>query len=71
MATKEIKFGRFRLNGTKVEKSSILLKQGDIIVFSRGLELKAVKVVALGTYRGPFSEALTLYEDVSKEQFDF
>ena len=71
MASHEIKFGKFRLNGTKVEKPSILLKQGDIVIFSKGLELKAIRVVALGTYRGSFSEALTLYEDVSSEQFDF
>ena len=48
-----------------MKKSAILLKCGDIIIFSYGSELKAIKVLILGNQRGSASVALSLYEDVS------
>ena len=43
----------------------MLLKRGDVIIFSYGFELKAVKVLTLAKQRVSALAALNLYEDLS------
>lgn len=64
LAVQEIKLGRFRLNGVKVDKASMILKKGDLIFFSRDSELRAVRVVEFGFRRGPVEEAKKLYQEI-------
>ena len=48
----------------------MLLKQGDVIMFSHGSELKIVKVIDFGKQRGSLLQALDLYEDVTDKWLD-
>ena len=54
--------GRVRLNGTKVDKPGHALKPGDILTLGKGVQVIAVRVLALAERRGPAAEAGTLYE---------
>lgn len=48
-----------------MKKSAMRLKCGDVIIFSYGSELKAIKVLILAKQRGSALVALNFYEDVS------
>lgn len=56
---------KVRLNGGHVAKAAATVKVGDILTFARGEHLFTVKVLALGSRRGPAPEAQALYEDLS------
>ena len=54
-----------RCSGTVVTKAHHAVKPGDVLTFPQGRHIRVVKVVALGSRRGPADEARTLYEDLS------
>jgi len=54
-----------RINGQRVTKSSAAVKPSDVLTFAQGEHIKVVRVLALGTRRGPAPEARALYEDLS------
>jgi len=56
--------GRLRRNGELIGKSHALLKVGDVLTFPKEKHIRVIKVMELGTRRGPASEAITLYEDL-------
>ena len=64
MASQELSFGKFRVNGVKVKKSAEQVKRGDVIVFSLGNKLRAVKVTELSHRRGSSFDACKLYQDL-------
>lgn len=37
---------------------------GQVLTFAQGANIRVIKIVALGTRRGPASEAAALYEDL-------
>jgi ribosome-associated heat shock protein Hsp15 len=41
---------------------------GDVLTFAQEKRIRVIKVIALGTRRGPASEAQLLYEDLSPPQ---
>ena len=43
------------------------MRPGDVLTFSYGQSVRVVRVLALGTRRGPAREAQALYEDVTEE----
>lgn len=53
------------LTKTRLSKPSQTIKQGDILTFTKGTQIRVLKVVDTGKRRGPASEAQTLYEDLS------
>jgi ribosome-associated heat shock protein Hsp15 len=57
--------GRLRVNGAVVGKAHHVLKPGDVLTFSKGADIRIIRVVALGFRRGPATEAGTLYEDLN------
>ena len=59
--------GKVRLNGKRISKPSTNLKKGDSLTFSQGSILRLVKVLELGKRRGPFKEALTLYDEIEEK----
>jgi ribosomal 50S subunit-recycling heat shock protein len=59
----------FRVNGLKVKKVAMLVKQGDVIIFYYGSELKAIKVLILGKQRQTSVAALDFYEDLTDNLF--
>ena len=59
--------GKVRLNGRRITKPSTNLKKGDALTFPQGNILRLVKVSELGKRRGPFKEALTLYDEIEEK----
>lgn len=58
--------GRVRVNGARVEKAHRLVRVGDVLTVAHGPGVLVVRIVALGTRRGPASEARTLYVPVGE-----
>ena len=56
--------GRIRVNGVVVNKAHHPLKPGDVLTFPKATDIRVIRVQALGTRRGPATEARTLYEDL-------
>tara|TARA_B100001564_G_scaffold346186_1_gene345630 strand:- start:75 stop:485 length:411 start_codon:yes stop_codon:yes gene_type:complete len=61
--------GKVRLNGKRISKPSTTLKKGDALTFSQGNILRLVKVVELGKRRGPFREAVSLYDEIEEKMY--
>ena len=62
--------GKIRLAGNAVRKASQQIKAGDVLTFAQERDIRVIKIVALGTRRGPASEAQGLYEDLSPPQLE-
>jgi ribosome-associated heat shock protein Hsp15 len=58
--------GHIRLNGQRVEKSSVPVRIGDMMTLTHLDKVILVKVLALGARRGPASEARLLYEVIEE-----
>jgi ribosome-associated heat shock protein Hsp15 len=65
LAASVVTDGRVRINGTRCEKASTIVKAGDVLTFPAGPRVRVVKVVSGGTRRGPAPEAQSLYEDLT------
>ena len=57
--------GRIRVDGTVVNKAHHPVRPGQVLTFVRGRHVRIVRVVALGSRRGPACEAQALYEDLA------
>ncbi len=64
LATKFCASGKLRLNEKVVRKAHYGLRVGDVLTFPRGRHIRVVRVVGLGTRRGPAPEAQALYDDL-------
>ncbi len=56
---------RIRSNGKIVSKASHMVKAGDTLTFPQSRVIRTVRIVALGSRRGPADEAQLLYEDMT------
>lgn len=54
--------GHVRINGARVERSSILVHIGDTITLPRGEAVLAIRVLTVPSRRGPALEAQACYE---------
>ena len=68
LAADVCKSGKVRVSGTKIDKPSHTVRPGDVITFPQGKHIRVIRVVALGSRRGPASEARELFEDVDPPQ---
>jgi len=50
----------------KVTKPGTNIMAGDIVTFGRSVHIRTVRVLALGTRRGPASEAALLYDEIEE-----
>ena len=64
LATAEVAAGHLRLNGQKIGKPAHPVGEGDTLTFPQGGRIRLIRVVALGTRRGPAGEAQALYIDL-------
>ncbi len=64
LATQICQAGKLRLSGHGAVKPHYKVKIGDVLTFPQGHHIRVIKVVALGSRRGPASEAQALYEDL-------
>ena len=68
LATKFCASGKLRLNEKVVRKAHYGLHVGDVLTFPRWPHIRVVRVVGLGTRRGPAPEAQALYDDLDPPQ---
>lgn len=57
--------GKIRVDGATVTKAHLQVRPGQVLTFVQGRHVRVVKVLALGSRRGPASEAQALYEDLA------
>lgn len=65
LAAKLCAGNRVRINRRIVTKASATVKVDDVLTFPLGPHIRVIKVLDLGTRRGPAAEAATLYEDLA------
>jgi ribosome-associated heat shock protein Hsp15 len=58
---------KIRINRLLITKSHYRVRPGDVLTFPQGRTIRVVRVLALGTRRGPASEAQTLYQEIVAE----
>ncbi len=64
MASRLCAARRVRLNGQVVAKANQQVRPGDVLTFPQARLIRVVRVIALGSRRGPAVEAQGLYEDL-------
>ena len=64
LASRVCEAGKVRVDGARVSKSHHQVRPGAVLTFPQGRHIRVVKVLALGTRRGPAAEAQGLYEDL-------
>lgn len=65
LAAKTVSGGHVRLNARPMSKPAHAVGVGDVLTFAAGDRVRVVRLLSLGTRRGPAPEAQTLYEDLS------
>ena len=65
LASKAISGGRFRLDGTVMSKPHRHAVIGQVLTFVQRDAVRVIKILELGTRRGPAVEAMLLYEDLA------
>lgn len=64
LASKFCASGKLRINEVVVKKAHHAIHAGDVLTFPKGPYIRVVRVVELGTRRGPAVEAQALYDDL-------
>ena len=67
-ASRVISGGRFRLDGMVMTKPHRQARCGQVLTFVQGDRVRVIKIIALGSRRGPAREASLLYEDLTPAQ---
>lgn len=67
LAARVVSDGHVRVNAERVSKTATAVSCGDVLTFPQMRQVRVVRVISLGTRRGPASEAQTLYEDLTPE----
>ena len=64
LAATFVKSGKLRLNEVSTSKAHQIVRPGDVLTFPAGPYIRVIKIVELGTRRGPATEAQGLFEDL-------
>ena len=64
IAAKFVQSGKLQLNGDLISKPARNVSAGDVLTFPQALKIRVIKIVELGSRRGPALEARTLYADL-------
>ncbi len=65
LASRAVAAGRVRVNAERVAKAAQAVGPGDTLTFPQGRRIRVVRIVELGSRRGPAPEAQALYEDLT------
>ena len=60
--------GQVRVNKARISKSSQDVSPGDIVTLALHGRVRVIRVLAIGTRRGPASEAQMLFEDIAQPE---
>ena len=64
LATKLCHSGKVRVNGDTIKKAHQGIRPGDVLTFPLGPNIRVIKILELGSRRGPAKEAQKLYKDL-------
>ncbi len=67
LAAKVVSAGQVRVDGTRIAKPSHAIAPGATLTFPQGKRIRVVRMIDLGTRRGPAPEAQALYDDLTPE----
>jgi len=65
LAAKHCQARRVRCNGATVTRAHHPVRPGDVLTFPQARHVRVVRILALGTRRGPASEAAALFDDLN------
>lgn len=65
LAAREVSAGHVRVNSTRVSKPAHQVGPDDVLTFPQGRVIRVVRILAIGTRRGPAPEAQALYDDMT------
>ncbi len=65
LSAKLVTGGHCRVNSNKIAKAAFAVGPDDVLTFPQGDRIRVIRIVAIGSRRGPASEAQTLYEDLT------
>ena len=65
LATKFVSSNRLRISGQVTQKSHKLISIGDVLTMTINDNIKILKVLDIPKRRGPYSEAINFYEDIT------
>lgn len=65
LAARQVAAGHVRVNATRISKPAQTVTAEDVLTFAQSRQIRVVRVIAIGTRRGPASEAQTLYQDLT------
>lgn len=68
LASKICEAGKVRVDGDIVRKSHYTVRVGNVLTFPKARDVQVVRIEALGTRRGPATEARTLYTPIEASQ---
>ncbi|MFV0358590.1 RNA-binding S4 domain-containing protein [Tropicimonas sp.] len=68
LAAKQVAEGKVRVNSVRISKPARTVGIGDVLTFPQAHAIRVVRILALGTRRGPAPEAQALYEDLSSPE---
>ncbi len=60
--------GKLRINSDRCEKPAQTVRPGDTLTFPKAGHIRVIQIDAIGTRRGPATEAAALYTDLSPPQ---
>lgn len=60
-----IERGKVRVNRVKIEKTSAIVRPGDVLTLALGRRVISIEILGIGARRGPAVEAQTLYRDLT------
>ena len=67
LATKFVQGGKVRVDSTPVSKPARAVGTGMVLTFPQADTVRVVRILGIGTRRGPAPEAQALYEDLTPE----
>lgn len=67
LAQKLVQSGQVRIDGTRTTRADFPLRAGMVLTMNVHDRLRVLKVLELGTRRGPAPEAQSLYQDLSPQ----
>ena len=65
LATKFISSNRLRISGKVIQKPHKLISAGDVLTMTINDNIKVIKVLDVPSRRGPYSESLSFYQDLT------
>lgn len=68
LAAKLVQGRKVRLNSVVIAKPSVSVKAGDVLTFPQGKDIRVIKIINIGSRRGPAPEAQGLYEDLAPKE---